>query len=86
MLKAELQRKYLEEGYWQSDCIRLKRRRYRHKCRFLSRNPDLLTLFAGLKSGLGRILDRAKTIASDVMEGIVNEFIECFCDVLCGDI
>lgn len=84
LLKAELQRKYLKEGYWKSDCIRLKQRRYRHKCRILSKNPDSSAIFSCLKSGLNRILDRTIGIAADVVEGIVNEFIECLDDVICG--
>lgn len=84
LLKAQLQRKYLEEGYWRSECIRFKRHRYRCKRRLLSRNPDSFAIFHGLKGGLKRILDGALNLGDDMLKCIVNELEACFDDVLCG--
>jgi len=84
LLKAQLQRKYLEEGYWRSECIRFKRHRYRYKRRFLSRNPNSCAIFHGLKGGLKRILDGALGLSEKMLECIVNELEACFDDVLCG--
>jgi hypothetical protein len=83
-LKSELQKKYLEEGYWRSDCIRFKRCRYRSKRRFLSRNPDIFVIFHGLKGGLSRVLDCALNLGGDMLEYVVNELETHFDDMLCG--
>lgn len=86
MLKAEHQKRYLEAGYWRGECIRFKRRRYRHKCRLLLRNPDCVAIFDGLKGGVIRILDLALNLRGEMLECLVNELEACFDNVLCGTI
>jgi hypothetical protein len=81
-LKALLQRKYLKEGYWKSDCVRFKRRRSRHRQNFKRRNPDIDSLFDGIRVGFLRVLERSLQVSSSVLESIANEFEVTFNDLI----
>ena len=72
-LKAQLQRKYLDDGYWQSDSIRLKRAGYRNKCRLKKRNPDLSTIFSNFFPAAARILDSMFPHSLEKSQDIVKE-------------